>query len=341
MADYIDSFKEFYKNNKLLAIVLIVSVVLVVGLYLLSTLPKKDALTGQESVTSEPATPTFGNLPQAPKKQPLIFQGTPSATQSYIDESKLALPTTARVYKFAGTSTLTPSIVDKVAVILGFKTKWTKEADGKYAWVDGQNYLSYDPVKDGFVFSLSKQAIASRSADLSRPQVETVKDLLSRAGFDFPDLQLAKANPTEPFDDLTIFYVPRVVNDIEARGWPFDPYLVSFTFNRQNQLTGGVFYYHLLQSGGQSYGVYPLKTVDEALADVKSGKATLAELGIKGYATVDIKGITGFNTTDVKLYYYEGRTPTDFMRPIYAFSGEVILIDGQKTTATYIVDALK
>lgn len=237
MNDYIAAFKEFYKNNKLLAIVLIVSVVLVVGLYLLSTLSKNGSSTGQSAVVSEPATPTFGNLPVAPKKQSLIFSATPSATQSYIDQSKLALPNTARVYKFAGTSTLTPSIVDKLAVILGFKVKWQVGSDGKYTWQDGQNYLNYDPIKDGFVFSLSQQAIASRSADLSRPQADTVKDLLSQAGLDFPDLQLAKTNPTEPFDDLTIFYVPRVVNNIEARGWPFDPYFPSFPRNLSGQPT--------------------------------------------------------------------------------------------------------
>jgi len=333
---YIDALKEIFKNKKLLFVaVVLVVVVLIIFLW---SLNGGQARPQPGSVSSEPVEETLGTLPKPQALLPLIPQSTPSATQVFIDSSTVALPTTARVYRFNETSTLTFTKMDRLAVKLGFTSKPQDYVNGSLLWQEGQSYLQYDVKNDGFTFYL---ADASSSATLKgQTKAQTVSNFLSFSELKFPDLQIADNNPTITLEGQNLYLVPRIVNDIPISSLPFDLALTFFTFDQSGNLQSGAFYYQMLQSGEDASGVYSLRTLSEALNLLKSGQGTLMRLGINDYHIVDIKGITSASFTGVSLVYYETKQPQQFLRPYYSFTGTVTLVDGRTTEATYFVAAL-
>ena len=330
--NYLESFKTFIKENKLLSLVAFGALVIIVALSLFN-----DGQKPTVGIPSEAVSESLGILPPAPRTPNLILAATPSAVVSFLDTTKLTIPSTARVYAFSQTATLSLDKVDKVAVKLGFKSRAQALPGNKYNWDEEQGFLHYDAALDGFVFGLNTPF--SPISPLSKS--ETAKLLLDSLNLNFPDLVISDSNSAMVSEGTSTFLVPRIVNSVEVSSLPFDPALVSFDFNTQGQVTGGVYYYHQLQEGSQSYGVYSLKTVEEALAELTAGRGSLAEMGISGYEAADVTGLTSFSATAVTLLYHESREPARFLRPVYAFSGPVSLNYWRATTATYFVDAVK
>lgn len=331
-----NALKTFYKENKILTLTVGGILVFIVVIMVLGSQNK--AVT--TAVQSEPVAETLGQLPPAPASPNAILQSTPSAVADFIDPTKTQLPATARIYKFSQTSTLSLSAVDSLAVKLGFKNKPKDMGAGRYNYDEGDNFLHYDSTQDGVVFGLGSYA-ATPSAAINFSKADVVSGLLTSLNLKFPDLIVDNSNPVVVAEDQAVFLVPRQVNNLDVVSLPFDPALVSFDFDSQNRLVGGVFYYHLLQSGEGSFGVYPLKTLDEAVKALSSGQGTLGELGLDGYEAADITGITSLSTDAVKLVYRDRREHQQFLRPAYAFSGTVSLRDGRTTSATYFLDATK
>ncbi|MCX6783834.1 MAG: hypothetical protein NT141_02080 [candidate division WWE3 bacterium] len=336
MDKYIAAFKEFYANNKILAIAIISAVGIGLIIFLLasrSSAPTTPATS--TTVPSEPVSQTFGSLPVISLPPSPIPGATPSAMQSFIDTATLKFPATARVYRFGQTAVLTPSTLDKLAVKLGFTVK-SKPTFGGQTWQEKGNYLFYDSVSDGFIFNLAQpRDIASFGGEASS-KTEVLQNLLKSLDLNYPDLSFDQPLNTPTGD----FNVLRIVNNVPVTSLPGDETLITFGWQNDG-LISGKFYYHLLQNGDGSFGVYPLKTIETALEDLKAGRATLATLGIVGDSLAMVAGINAASFTDVKLEYLETRKGGTYLEPVYAFSGTVTLADGRSTTAVYFVKALQ
>lgn len=335
MNNYIEAFKEFYRNNKILAIAGMGAVGLAVIILLLTSRGPTKPTPLTTTVPSEPVSQTFGQLPVASLPPSPIQGATPAASQSFIDTATLKIPTTARVYRFGQTDVLTPAILDKLAVKLGFTTK-SKPTFGGQRWQENDNYLFYDNVNDGFIFNLAQPLSLSSFGSSVSSKTEAIQSLLLSLNLNYPDLSFDTPLSTQTGD----FIVKRVINNVEVTSLPMDTSLVTFGF-KNDGLISGKFYYHLLQNGDGSFGVYPLKSVDTALEDLKAGRATLATLGITGDGLAMVTGINTASFTDIKLEYLETRLGGTYLEPVYAFSGTVTLADGRSTSAVYFVKALQ
>jgi hypothetical protein len=154
--------------------------------------------------------------------------------------------------------------------------------------LSGANILPNDltgPTTHSF-FKLSEGRLASA---LSLSESDVVKVNLFRKAYN--DLPSLPANPNE------------------ANVWA----IMSGSPNRQQRLIASE--YHYLQIDEAQFSTYPIKTSQEAYAELTGGFAFIADAGTNR---------EGGNVVIRRVYlaYFDPEEPSDFYQPIYAFEGD-------------------
>lgn len=123
------------------------------------------------------------------------------------------------------------------------------------------------------------------------------------------DAQLTRINLSrKPIVIKEIEYPSVTANPKEGNVW----FIVSGSEEKGKDLIAGEYRYFAVDA--KKFETYPLKTAQQALEDLKSGKGYIANLGLNTDGRITIR--------EIYLGYYDPNTPYSFYQPVVVFKGD-------------------
>jgi hypothetical protein len=285
-----------------------------------------------------PPTVKFGKLTNIP-----FPDASPSAKFTYILETPEGglptnIPTQAKVFFMPKSSSnlLALDVAKEKAKTLAFTGDAIQESDALYKF----NNLNFPSTMEVNIitgtFSISYDLASDRTPIDQKPPVPEVaasefrgklsnanvlpEDLTGQTTHEFfkvsgngliPALSLSESDVVKVnlfrknYDDLPSL----TAKPNESNVWA----IISGSTNKDQQIIAAEYHYHAVDES--QFSTYPIKTPEEAFAELQSGNLYLADVGLA-------KDGTSLKIRRVYLAYFDPEESSDFYQPIYVFEGD-------------------
>lgn len=304
-------------------------------------------------------SPSAGALPQPQSQFSQLLREGIYYTIFFSETDFAKIPQILSVYQ---TKQFTQEVITsrfaKIIVDLGFSVTPQEQPrpDGKYlVWQEKENYLQINIVSGQILFagkssldSLAEEKIlnSTQIQNLVKQKLVSWKLITDEAkvkeikGFGIAGLELI------PVDSLNQAVVFQIIYKADFEGYllvGLGPARNHIEVKVNNHGVLNSLFFNLHQVEGKIVDNYPLKSYEETVNEIKSGKAQIIEVldsKQKEHSIPSSEEIQEIRISSLSLAYYETTEAQEFYQPIFLLKGNIILKEGGTYQASFILPAI-